>query len=247
MAHILVIDDEPNIRMMIRLTLQQDGHSVETASDGQEGLDKFGTGAEWDLVLLDQRMPVLEGLTVLQQIRYYDIHARVIMITAYGTVDLAVDAMKAGATDFLRKPFTAEILRGAVQAALRNGAGNESEALFYGLTFGLATLNGYRIESRPGAGINMGEDTGFLFTVYAPSGEARECTVVLSPVVKELIKAHADRESFPGDNRFWQALCEESLANYLYQNAAFLPDNLLRVDEFNAGLQRFVDAVLISV
>src|SRR5689334_9257581 len=114
MARILMVDDEHNIRMMIRLALQHDGHTVEAAADGSEGLEKFGDGSAWDLVLLDQRMPGLEGMAVLRQMRYYDADARVIMITAFGTVDLAVDAMKAGATDFLRKPFTADTLRGAI-------------------------------------------------------------------------------------------------------------------------------------
>src|SRR5258708_865075 len=148
MAHILVIDDEHNIRLMIRLTLQHEGHTVEVAADGEEGLDKVGNGEEWDLMLLDQRMPGLERFAGLQQQRYNDPDARVIMITAFGTVDLAVEEMKAGATAFLRKPFTAETLRGAVQAALKTepdprsvSAASESP-----LTFGMTTINGYRIE-----------------------------------------------------------------------------------------------------
>ena len=66
-------------------------------------------------MLLDQRMPGMDGLEVLREIRKRDPQARVIMATAFGTIDLAVEAMKSGATDFLRKPFTAETLRGAVR------------------------------------------------------------------------------------------------------------------------------------
>src|SRR5438034_8537810 len=104
MARILVIDDEHNIRTMIRLALQHVGHTVETAADGLEGLEKFGNGTAWDLTLLDQRMPGMEGLEVLREIRQRDSQAQVVMITAFGTIDLAVEAMKSGATDFLRKP-----------------------------------------------------------------------------------------------------------------------------------------------
>jgi CheY-like chemotaxis protein len=250
MAHILLVDDEHNIRMMVRLALQKDGHTVDTAADGEEGLDKFGSGAGWDLVLLDQRMPGLEGLEVLRQMRYYDPRARVIMATAFGTVDLAVEAMKAGATDFLRKPFTVETLRGAVRAALQEPpAGSmKTSAAEPGTapTFGMTTINGYRIEFQPGPGMRMSDGLGFVFTVRDPIGETRQCTVVISDVVAELVKAHTDRETFPGGNRFWQALCEEALANYLYQNADVPPEGLLHVDELTTGLRRFVDAVLSS-
>lgn len=247
MARVLVIDDEHNIRMMIRIALQHAGHTVETADDGQAGLDRFGDGSDWDLVLLDQRMPGIEGLTVLRQLRYHRPDARTIMITAYGTIDLAVEAMKAGATDFLRKPFTADVLRGAVDAALGEGGRkhkNDAAVREPVLTFGSTTINGYRIEFQPGIGIKIGEAIGFPFEVRNPAGESRTCTVTLSPVVIELVKAHADRENMPGGNRFWQALTEEVLANYLYQNADFPPEGLLRVDDYSPGMRRFVDSIL---
>lgn len=244
MAHILVIDDEHNIRNMIRLALQHVDHTVDVAADGQEGLDRFGDGAGWDLVLLDQRMPGLEGLDVLRQIRYRAPDARVIMITAFGTIDLAVDAMKAGATDFLRKPFTIETLRGAAQTALHSasaGSGGSGSP-----TFGMTTINGYRIESQTGPALHINADMGFAFTVRSPAGDTQQCTVVLSSVVAELVKAHTDRDQMPGGSRFWQALCEEGLANYLWQNAAFPPNQLLHLDEFTTGLRRWIDAVLTT-
>jgi len=248
MAKVLVIDDESNIRTMIRLTLEHSGHNVETAADGQEGLDKFGEGAGFDVVLLDQRMPDLEGITVLKQMLFHNPAARIIMITAFGTVDLAVEAMKSGATDFLRKPFTAETLRGAVLAALRNcGADSSgSQSTAPSATFGMTTINGYRIEAPLNSGVNMGGDTGYEFTVCSPANEKQRCTVVLPAVVAELVKAHTDRDVMPGGARFWQALCEEVLANYLYQQADYPPDNLLRVDEYTTGMRRWVDAVLAA-
>jgi DNA-binding NtrC family response regulator len=114
---VLIIDDEPNIRRMMRLTLEADGYEVEDAADGRAGLELFGDGARFDAVVLDQKMPGMDGLETLRQIRRRSPHAAVVMATAYGTIDLAVDAMKAGATDFLKKPLTPDTLRGAVLAA----------------------------------------------------------------------------------------------------------------------------------
>jgi DNA-binding response OmpR family regulator len=244
MARILVIDDELNIRLMIRLALQHVGHTVELASDGPEGLDRFGDGQPWDLVLLDQRMPGMEGLEVLSEMRRVDPAAKIIMITAFGTIDLAVDAMKAGATDFLRKPFTAEALRGAVQAALQ--AGDASASMASGITFGSTTINGYRIEFQVGSGQHTANDFRQEFTIISPTGQKETCVVILPSYIAELVKAHTDREQLPGGDRFWQALCEEALANYLWQNAEFPADGQLRIEELTTGLRRYVDTVLAA-
>src|SRR6266496_1267441 len=115
---ILIIDDEENIRRVMRLSLQAAGYEVGEAGDGERGLKAFGDGSGWDAVLLDQRMPGMDGLETLRQINERDATARVIMATAYASIELAVDAMKLGATDFVRKPMTPEILRNAVSAAL---------------------------------------------------------------------------------------------------------------------------------
>src|SRR5438270_8009313 len=117
-ARILIVDDEENIRETMQMALAAACYDAVTAADGAAALEKFGTGSDWDLVLLDQRMPGMEGLEVLRRMRERDPAVRVIMVTAYGTIDLAVDAMKSGAVDFLRKPFTPDVLRGAVKAAL---------------------------------------------------------------------------------------------------------------------------------
>ena len=244
MARILVVDDENNIRMMIRLALQHVGHTVETAADGIEALEKYGSGEECDLVLLDQRMPGLEGLEVLKQMRYHNPYAKIIMATAFGTIDLAVEAIKCGATDFLRKPFTTETLRGAVEAALNprtlKGASGQ------GATYGMTTINGYRIESRPGAGMTPSGEFRHDYDLTSPTGEKRASTVILPPYIIELVKAHADRETLPGGDRFWHALGEEALANYVWQNAEFPQENILKVVELTTGLTRWIDTVLAA-
>ena len=115
---LLIIDDEPHIRQMMRLTLEAAGYQVDEATDGQAGLDRFGDGGAYDAVLLDQRMPGLDGLETLQQIKKRAPDACVVMVTAYASIELAVDAMRLGATDFLRKPMTPETLRSATAAAV---------------------------------------------------------------------------------------------------------------------------------
>ena len=248
MARILVIDDENNIRMMVRLALQHVGHSVETAADGMEGIRVFGEGEKWDLVLLDQRMPGMEGLEVLRQIRRVDPNSRVIMITAFGTIDLAVDAMKAGAHDFLRKPFTADTLRGAVAATLNARAFPSSERTTgeSPLKFSLSTINGYWIESAKGSCERDGGDLTFRFAVTSPANEMQECDVTLPAYLTELVRAEVDREEMPGGDRFWQALCEEVLANYVWQHSDFPPHGTLVIEGLTTSLRRWIDAVVSS-
>lgn len=244
MARILVIDDERNIQNNIRVALTHVGHTIEVASDGLEGLQKFDEGRDWDLVLLDQRMEGLDGLTVLKEMRHRDPATRVIMITAFGTIDLAVEAMKAGATDFLRKPFTSDTLRGAVKAALDGFGGYVPGAPpVQGPTYGHTLLNGFRIEYHPGPGTKTGGDITHAFTVRNPDGQARECRVIIPVYVIELIKAHADLEQMPGGDRFWQGLAEDIMANYLWQNATF-PDDPIRIEGLENSIQRWIDSVL---
>jgi CheY-like chemotaxis protein len=244
MARILVIDDDAGFRTMASTALRSSGHTVETASDGDKGLDRFGDGAAWDLVLLGQRLAGLEGITVLKQIRYYNPLARVIMITAHATVALAVEAMKSGAADFLCKPISAEALRCVVETTLKDACGGSASGNCHCVTFAMTTMNGFRIECPPEAGMRIGADVGFRFSVRSPTHVQKDCTVVLSAVVIELIKAHVDRDSLPGGARFWQSLCEEALANYIYQHAGIPEDGLLRVDDFTTSLQRYVDTIL---
>src|ERR1700730_6284018 len=119
MERVLIIDDEENIRQMIRLTLEAAGYEVGEAGDGIEAFAILGGDPAWDVVLLDQRLPLMEGTQVLRRINVLAPSARVVMMTAFASVELAVEAMKLGATDFLRKPMTPEVVRNAVAAALK--------------------------------------------------------------------------------------------------------------------------------
>ena len=241
MANILVVDDESNIRLMLRLALRASGHGVECAADGPEALDKFGDGRAFDLVLLDQRMPSMEGLQVLKAMKERDAGAKVIMVTAFGTVDLALAARRAGATNFLRKPFTTDVLRGAVAAALEDLAPASPEEV-PGLEG--VTVNGFRLEAQ-NTSPQHSEDGGWVhrFSIVTPDGASAPCAVRFSPVFVELVKAHTDRDDLGEDERFWMWLGEEALANFLWQNAAPPPDGVLVLEELSSNLRRWMDAV----
>ncbi len=113
---ILVIDDDFIMRDACRETLERVGHEVELADGGQQGLGLFGRWA-YDVVLLDMRMPDMDGLTVLRHIRAQDPEAVVIIISGHGSIATAVQAMKLGAFDYVAKPFTPDELRQAVAKA----------------------------------------------------------------------------------------------------------------------------------
>ena len=114
---ILVIDDEKNIRFMIAQCLEQEGYVVELAVDGEHGLEKSAV-SEYDLVLLDIKLPGMDGVEVLHQMREIHIELPVIMITAHGTIETAVETMKLGAVDYLQKPFTPDEIIAVVERVM---------------------------------------------------------------------------------------------------------------------------------
>jgi signal transduction histidine kinase len=117
-AHILVIDDEVGMREGCRRALTPHGFGVVTAEHGVEGLRKLRE-RRFDLILLDAMMPGLSGLELLERITEHDPDIICVMITGYATVDLAAQAMKQGAHDFLPKPFTSDELLTVVQRGLK--------------------------------------------------------------------------------------------------------------------------------
>jgi len=114
---VLIVDDEAAIRESLQTLLEFDGYSVEIAGDGAEGLARIGEHP-FDLVLLDFAMPDRNGIEILHEIRERDSELPVIMITAYGTVENAVNAMQAGATNFIQKPWDNEKLLADVRTAV---------------------------------------------------------------------------------------------------------------------------------
>jgi len=114
-----VVDDEENIRNLLSQILRQEGFEVETASDGATGLRKASSG-EFDLVLLDVRIPEKDGMEVLREIRREDPGAVVMIVTGYATLEMAVEAMRHGAFDYISKPFKKDELVVKVRRALEH-------------------------------------------------------------------------------------------------------------------------------
>jgi DNA-binding NtrC family response regulator len=108
-GRILVIDDEPDIRESLEALLSQEGYRVELAANATEGLKRLEASA-YDMVLLDLMMPDKSGLQVLDEVRARDLETPIFMITAYGSVEVAVQALKHGASDYFPKPWDNEKL-----------------------------------------------------------------------------------------------------------------------------------------
>jgi two-component system, NtrC family, response regulator AtoC len=113
---ILVVDDERLIRWSLTKRLKAEGYEVLEAETGREALDRLDEGV--DLVLLDYKLPDIDGVTVLRRMKEHDQDILVILLTAYATVETAVEAMKIGAYHFANKPFELEELIGTVERAL---------------------------------------------------------------------------------------------------------------------------------
>jgi DNA-binding NtrC family response regulator len=117
MAEILLVEDKESLRQMLKMTLQTAGHAVDEACDGAEARRRLGDN-RYNLVLTDLKMPKADGLEVLRAAKATDADTAVIMLTAYGTIDEAVQAMKEGAYEFLQKPVDSRHLLLLVQRAL---------------------------------------------------------------------------------------------------------------------------------
>ena len=120
-TQILVVDDEQQMQLAMETVLGRLGHSVLKCSNGKEALEILER-AKVDMVISDMRMPVMTGDELLHKIHETNPSLPVVMITAYGTINQAVDVMKAGAFDFITKPFSAEDLEGIVERAVRRKA-----------------------------------------------------------------------------------------------------------------------------
>lgn len=117
---ILVIDDEKNMRFVVARALSGEGYSISEAASGREALAMI-EGSTPSLIILDLRMPGMDGIETLAAIKQADRDLPVIMMTAHGNVESAVEAMKAGATEYLTKPFDLEELKLVVSKALDTG------------------------------------------------------------------------------------------------------------------------------
>jgi DNA-binding NtrC family response regulator len=116
MSRILVIDDDDAVRESLERMLRSAGHAVQRAASGEEGLE-LARGGGFDVILSDMRMPGMSGLDVLRRLREVRVDSTFIIMTGFGTIDIAVEAMKLGAVDFVQKPFFRDELLMRVRSA----------------------------------------------------------------------------------------------------------------------------------
>jgi DNA-binding NtrC family response regulator len=115
---ILLIDDDDSLRRVMEFSLTEAGHTVRTAANGEDGVRLFEKDP-FDAVITDITMPGISGMEVLAKVRRRDAHIPVIVITAYGTIESAVEAMKQGAFDYITKPVSRDELRLTLEKAIR--------------------------------------------------------------------------------------------------------------------------------
>ena len=186
MPVVLIVDDHAALREGLRLTLQGQGYETATAGSGREALE-ICRKRQVDICLLDHRLPGAAGLEVLGDLKAACPEIEVILMTAFGTIDLAVEALRGGATDFLQKPFTPEELLVRLRLAERNGASRRKAQAFEEASAG-------------------GEDAGLVFhgprlaavLAMAEKVAPTDATVLIqgeSGTGKEVVAAHIHRLS----------------------------------------------------
>ena len=117
---LLVVDDEPDLRTLYELTLLREGYDIDTAGSVEEALARL-EARRYSLVITDMRLPDGSGLDVLRRLEEAERSEKAIVITAYGSAENAVEALKAGAYDYLTKPVDLKQFRAAVASALGRG------------------------------------------------------------------------------------------------------------------------------
>ena len=116
---ILFVDDDPEMRSLVQEYFDQEGYLLSTADNGKAGLALLSE-LQFDAIVTDLRMKEMDGLALLREIRQQDSLIPVVLITAFGTIEAAVEAIKEGATNFIPKPFKMAVLKTVLDKAIEN-------------------------------------------------------------------------------------------------------------------------------
>ncbi len=126
--HVLLVEDEPTLASGLAMVMRDEGYEVDTCETGGDALKKFGANG-FDLLVADLRLPDIDGMEVIGQARNKKPGVKVVIMTGYPSVSSAVQAVKMGVSDYLRKPFTVDEFVAAVRAALKEGEKETIEEL----------------------------------------------------------------------------------------------------------------------
>ena len=222
---VLVIDDEEKMCEFLSLVLSQDGHKVFTATNGEQALDTMRSKTDLDVIVTDLMMPKISGMDVLEEAKRLLPDTPVIMITGYSTVESAVDAMKAGAFDYLPKPFKVDEVKLVVNKALdRRAITLENKRLRRELQ---------AIRERSGEIIGTSENMQEVFRLVEKIARTDATTLIRgeSGTGKDLIAREIHMQSLRASKPF------------ISINCAALPETLLESELFGHARGAFTGAV----
>jgi two-component system response regulator AtoC len=219
---VLVVDDEPNLRKILAAQLSRDGYDVSVAEDGEQGL-QFLRENHVDLVITDLKMPKVDGMTLLKEALRENPELPIVMITAHGTVDTAVEALKTGAFDYLTKPFDKDEVRQIVAKALRTRQLADEDA------------------SAPQRAV-----PGARFGIIGKSPQLTELYAVLERVADSPTTVLITGESGTGKELVARALHDHSTRKdkpFIKVNCAAIPKELIESELFGYERGAFTGAV----
>jgi two-component system, NtrC family, response regulator AtoC len=220
---ILVVDDEPNLRRVLAALLDRDGYDVHTAEDGEQALEILKEH-HIDMLLTDLRMPKIDGMELLRRALTIDEELPVVIITAHGTVDNAVEALKTGAFDYITKPFDQTEVRTIVKKAL--------------LTRDLAATEASRLEGT--------KDVEIRYGIIGRSAAIKDLYAVLERVADTPTTVLVTGESGTGKELVARALHENSARRdkpFIKVNCAAIPRDLMESELFGYERGAFTGAV----
>jgi putative PEP-CTERM system response regulator len=223
MPSILVIEDKDSMQKMLTATLESEGYEVEAASDGYSGIEK-AREKRYDIILTDLKLPMMDGLGVLSEVKEIDPDTSIIMMTAYGTIETAVEAMRMGAYDFLTKPFDTDHLSVIIKRALENRR--------------LMAENTLLSEE-------LGHNLGFN-NIIGVSDKIKEVSELVQKVTKSDTTVLFLGESGTGKELFARAihhLSNRSKEPYVTINCASIPRELLENELFGSERGAFTGSV----
>ncbi|MCH9032800.1 MAG: sigma-54-dependent Fis family transcriptional regulator [candidate division Zixibacteria bacterium] len=223
MSSILVIDDKDSLRKMLTQALSTEGYQVESAKDGRSGLE-LARRKSYDLVLTDLKMPDISGIEVLKNVKEMDVDTSVIVMTAYGTITDAVEAMRKGAYDFITKPFEIDHLTLLVKKALENKRLQAENSLL-----------------REELALNLG-----FSDIIGSNEKMKEVSRLVSKVANSDTSVLITGESGVGKELFARAVHSLSPRRdkaYVTINCAAIPSELLENELFGSERGAFTGAV----
>jgi DNA-binding NtrC family response regulator len=231
MSVILVIEDEEKYRRVIGLHLSSSGFQVKAVGTAEDGLKN---AADADLVLTDLKLPGMDGLAFLEQLRLQDMRTPVIVMSAFGTVEIAVDAMKKGAVDFLPKPFSLDHLTVVVEKALEvRKLRDENRELREALN------QRYQFENIIGRSASMQEIFGTVARIAPTRATVLLCgeSGVGKDVIARAIHHHSPRKDRPFVKINCTAIPENLMESELfgYEKGAFTGANMSKAGKFETA------------